>query len=102
MPRPGRSSTWNSSLRSTSGPALPRWAANDRRSADSARGLLSAVLLDPVATDRLLNSSGVDPEVLVSTDDNLRLEFSTPRGNVLDGPQSLMDNLQFINQRSAK
>ena len=68
----------------------------------SARGLLSTVLLDPAATDRLLKSSGVDPEILVSTDDNLRLEFSTPRGNVLDGPQSLMDNLQFIKQRSAK
>ena len=68
----------------------------------SAGGLKKTVLLDPAACDRLLNSTGVDPSFLASTDDNLRLEFNTPRGNVLDAAQSLRENLQFITKRSAK
>ena len=68
----------------------------------SAGSLLKAALLDPAGCDRLLGSLGADPAVLVSTDDNLRLEFSTPRGNVLDATKSVADNLQFIEQHARK
>jgi predicted membrane-bound spermidine synthase len=61
-----------------------------------AGSLRKMVLLDPADCDRLIGSSGIDSSFLISTDDNLRLEFNTPRGNVLDGAQSLRDNLQFI------
>ena len=43
-------------------------------------------LLDPDGVDRFLAAfaaRGVDPESLLSDDDNLLLEYSTPRGNVL-------------------
>jgi hypothetical protein len=39
---------------------------------------------------------GPDPEQLVSTDDNLLLEYSTPRANVRPYEESLADNLQFV------
>lgn len=68
----------------------------------SAGSLMKAVLLDPAGSERLLASIGVDPSILVSTDDNLRLEFNTPRGNVLDSTQSYRANLRFIAERSAK
>jgi predicted membrane-bound spermidine synthase len=68
----------------------------------SAAGLLQTALLDPAGCDRLLARAGVDPSHLISTDDNLRLEFNTPRGNVLDSAQSLAENLQFIARGAAK
>jgi spermidine synthase len=36
----------------------------------------------------------------VSTDDNLYLEYSTPKGNVLDGQQSLDRNVAFLRKYS--
>ncbi len=55
-------------------------------------GLLFNRLLDPAGIDRFLASvtrSGADPSDFLSTDDNLRLEYATPRGNVLDTPYSV-------------
>jgi hypothetical protein len=63
--------------------------------------LLDSQLLDPVGTDRLLSAFGVAPERWVSTDDNLFLEYNTPRGNVLDGPASHQANKEFIVKHSA-
>lgn len=62
----------------------------------SAEELLKTRLLDPAGVDRLLAASGVPGEQLVSTDDNLILEYGTPKGNVLDGPSSLQANLAFL------
>jgi predicted membrane-bound spermidine synthase len=64
---------------------------------DAAR-LLRDRLLTPEDVDRLLTS----PEARalggqVSTDDNLLLEYRTPRGNARDSAKSLTDNLTFLN-----
>ncbi len=48
------------------------------------RALLDTRLLDPAGLDRFL--ADTEGAALVSTDDNLRLEYSTPRGNVLTAP----------------
>jgi spermidine synthase len=61
--------------------------------------LLDERLLGPAEVDRLIESSrewGLAPEDLVSTDDNLFLEYSTPRGNVRPYGPSLEDNLAFV------
>ena len=62
--------------------------------------LLNAQLLDPAGTDRLLADFGVPATYWVSTDDNLFLEYGTPKGNVLDAKQSFNDNVQFIKTHS--
>jgi len=58
-------------------------------------------LLDPAATDRLLTSLPVPLKYWVSTDDNLSLEYSTPKGNAPDQARTTEQNVQFIRQRSA-
>ena len=58
--------------------------------------LAGTLLLDPAATGRLLSSFRAPPARWVSTDDNLFLEYSTPKGNALDGTQSVKRNLQFL------
>lgn len=63
--------------------------------------LLAARLLTPEGVDELLRYAaghGIDVASLVSTDDNLLLEYSTPRGNVRDYSESLRENLQFLEQ----
>ncbi|HXF67501.1 MAG TPA: hypothetical protein VNK67_12500, partial [Burkholderiales bacterium] len=62
----------------------------------STRAVLESRLLDPPATDRLLASFGLPLAFWVSTDDNLRLEYSTPRGNALDGGRSMRENLEWL------
>jgi hypothetical protein len=62
----------------------------------SARDLLQARLLDPAATDLFLGSFGMPAPFWVSTDDNLKLEYSTPKGNVLDGAQSIERNIELL------
>lgn len=57
-----------------------------------AGNLLDTLLLDPGGVDALLASVGAAPGVLVSTDDNLFLEYHTPKGNALDGEASWRDN----------
>ena len=63
----------------------------------SSAELLQSRLLDPQAVDELLAAhGGVDTSYLVSTDDNLLLEYSTPRGNVRSYQSSLSENLMFL------
>ena len=64
--------------------------------------LLQTRLLDPAGTDRLLNAFVVPASAWVSTDDNLFLEYSTPKGNVLDGTASFESNKQFLLTHSRK
>lgn len=53
-------------------------------------------LLDNVGVDRLIKTTGVDESFWWSTDDNLRLEYSTPKGNVNDPLLSLKANMKFL------
>jgi len=66
----------------------------------SAAAVEQGILLDPPRLDAWLKeyreSSGLPGSELISTDDNLFLEYSTPRGNVRGYEESLMDNLQFL------
>jgi predicted membrane-bound spermidine synthase len=62
----------------------------------SSRSLLQDRLLDPAATDRLLAGLGRPASYWISTDDNLHLEYSTPRGNVLDGQKSRDRNMELL------
>jgi hypothetical protein len=63
--------------------------------------LLQARMMDPAGTDRFLNAFGVPAEVWVSTDDNLFLEYSTPKGNAADGSKSFESNIRFIVQHAS-
>lgn len=64
--------------------------------------LLDVPLLDPGATDKLLAAFEVPASSWVSTDDNLYLEYSTPKGNVSDGRLSFNSNLAFIGRYSGR
>jgi len=61
-------------------------------------GLLRSRVLSPEATDRLLATIAGGPDFLplVSTDDNLFLEYSTPRGNVRRFGESLRQNVAWL------
>ena len=74
----------------------PALAAHLSLYGGSAEKVREALLLDPAGVDRVLAASGVSPEQLVSTDDNLILEYGTPKGNVLDGTRSREDNVAFL------
>jgi spermidine synthase len=90
--------------------ACPLSPANDARIQDQpglrpllppggVRELQKDLLLDPAATERLLareatRRTGLDE--YVSTDDNLLLEYDTPKGNSLGAGASLRDNLAFL------
>ena len=65
----------------------------------SAAKLIDMRLLDPDGVDRCLAAFGVPRARLVSTDDNLILEYGTPKGNVL-GPGSFEANLAFLRRFS--
>lgn len=61
--------------------------------------------LDELAADRLLTAAGVDrflaevgvqPAFWVSTDDNLRLEYDTPKANVNDSRKSFAANMSML------
>jgi predicted membrane-bound spermidine synthase len=62
---------------------------------NSSRQLLDMLILDPEGMDRYLASQGVPLELLISTDDNLFLEYGTPKGNALTA-ESLTQNLKFL------
>ena len=53
-------------------------------------------LLGPAGVDVFLHDTGLPPVFWASTDDNLHLEFGTPRGNVLDADESLKGNLKVL------
>jgi predicted membrane-bound spermidine synthase len=61
---------------------------------NSSKVLLDTLVLDPRGIDRLLGSGGVPLELLVSTDDNLFLEYGTPKGNALE--DALEQNLKLL------
>lgn len=59
------------------------------------------VLLTPEATGHLFDAVGLPLRLLVSTDDNLSLEYGTPRGNVLDGRASMEKVLSTLRAAAA-
>ena len=63
---------------------------------NSSKQLLDTLVLDSEGIDRYLASYGVPLELLVSTDDNLFLEYGTPKGNALDAAESLAQNLKLL------
>jgi len=69
---------------------------------NSAQPLAGTLVLDPQGIDRYLASRGVPLELLVSTDDNLFLEYGTPKGNALGGPESLQQNLKLLSDFSQR
>jgi spermidine synthase len=58
--------------------------------------LASSILLNPAGTERFLNAFSAPASRWVSTDDNLFLEYSTPKGNVLDGNLSKERNVDML------
>jgi spermidine synthase len=66
------------------------------------RALIDDRLLAPDGVDRFVAGPGVDPAVWVSTDDNVRLEYSTPRANVRDARISQQQNLEILKRFSVK
>ncbi|WP_293931113.1 fused MFS/spermidine synthase [Iodobacter sp.] len=65
--------------------------------------LLHKILLTPASLERfLMKVSSGDPAAWISTDNNLYLEYETPKGNVLDGGKSLSSNLELIKKFSGK
>ena len=68
----------------------------------SADVLMDALIAPPEAINKILTSPGLPPDLLVSTDNNLYLEYGTPRGNALDAGTSLATNLAFLKRVSQK
>jgi predicted membrane-bound spermidine synthase len=62
----------------------------------SYEAIASSILLDPPGTDRVLAAFSAPASRWVSTDDNLYLEYSTPKGNVLDGTLSKERNVDML------
>ena len=60
--------------------------------------IFDTLVLDPAGTDAFLASFGAPPGLLVSTDDNLFLEYHTPKGNVVNGQDSQRGNLALLRQ----
>jgi spermidine synthase len=70
----------------------------------SVRSLRDDELLDPPAVDRLIEAfsakEGIPRAALISTDDDMRLEYATPRGNALPEGASFQANYEML--RAAK
>lgn len=66
------------------------------RHGGSAAHVSDGLLLDPDGVDRFLASRGVPASYFVSDDDNAHLEYSTPKGNALDGAQSAAFNFALL------
>ena len=62
--------------------------------------LLDTLVATPDIVDKALQFSGVPFESLVSTDNNLYLEYATPHGNALDGAASVEANMSFLRRFS--
>jgi predicted membrane-bound spermidine synthase len=67
---------------------------------NSSKVLQDMLVLDAQGIDRYLSSRGVPLEKLVSTDDNLFLEYGTPKGNALD--DALEQNLKLLSNFSQR
>jgi predicted membrane-bound spermidine synthase len=76
--------------------ATASFAALLRQFSASYEDLASTILLAPAGTERLLGTLSAPAARWVSTDDNLVLEYSTPKGNALDGLQSRDNNIDFL------
>ncbi len=67
---------------------------------DGLNGVLRGRMLTPDGLDRLIadyrNETGQTVRQLISTDDNLYLEYSTPKGNVREYDESIEDNEEFL------
>ncbi|MGC4067849.1 MAG: fused MFS/spermidine synthase [Polyangiaceae bacterium] len=67
------------------------------------RSVLYGRLLTPEGLEAVINdyvrSTGTAEAELISTDDNLYLEYSTPKGNVRDYDESIFDNERFLARR---
>lgn len=61
-----------------------------------AERLLEDRWLDPEGVDRFIAGSTNAPEAWISTDDNLRLEYDTPKANVNDGAKSFANNKALL------
>jgi spermidine synthase len=79
----------------------PRLAALMGQTGLTGEQVSQSLRLDPEGVDALLDSFGIPREFLVSTDDNLELEYSTPKGNALDSGWSYFVNMNFIGQFSS-
>jgi spermidine synthase len=70
---------------------------------DGLRSVLYGRLLTPEGLKDVIASyqreTGLRESELLSTDDNLYLEYSTPRGNVREYEDSIFDNEQFLARR---
>jgi spermidine synthase len=68
-------------------------------------GVLRGRMLTPDGLDRLIadyhNDTRLALSELVSTDDNLYLEYSTPKGNVREYDESIADNEAFLGRYRA-
>jgi spermidine synthase len=62
----------------------------------TSQALAKDLLLDPQGIDRFLSGVGVDPKLWISTDDNLRLEYSTPKANVNGASESYEANMALL------
>lgn len=60
------------------------------------------LFLNSTQIDTLISNVFKNPSQTTSTDDNLILEYSTPRGNVNDTQKSLERNLEFLTRFSTK
>ena len=58
--------------------------------------LMDALIASPDAIDRLVEFPDIPSNLLISTDNNLYLEYGTPYGNALKMSYSLESNLDFL------
>jgi predicted membrane-bound spermidine synthase len=69
---------------------------------DGLASVMRGRMLTPDGINRLIDdyrhATGQSIESLISSDDNLYLEYSTPRGNVRDYDQSIADNAGFLSR----
>ncbi len=66
----------------------------------SVASLLQDQVLAPADTDRLIENFSASGQAMISTDDNLILEYSTPRGNVRDYTSTLRENTGWLRSYS--
>lgn len=72
-----------------------------KQSASSVTTIVGRRLLDNAAVDRMMLATGNDLRAWVSTDDNLRLEYDTPKGNVRESKVTQTENLTFLSRFAA-
>lgn len=81
--------------------ATPQLAEARSIAGASLESLSDNLLLSPQGVDQFINRYGLAPQYFVSTDNNLRLEYSTPRANVNDATRSYAENLALLSEFKA-